>query len=89
MPRSSSASRLDLVPAGAATLTGLLAGIDGQIVVTRNASATQTVTLPSLSASSSAANEFSGGGGGVILPPLASCNLTYYGGTVQKWVITS
>jgi hypothetical protein len=80
--------RLDLVPAGAASLSGLAAGTDGQQAIARNNS-TQVLQLLSLNGGSSAANQFSGGGGGTTLPPLASCNLTYYAGTINKWIITT
>ena len=78
--------RLDLVPAGAATLNSLVAGADGQEVILRNASATQTITIP-VGGGGSAANEFTGGGGGAILPPLTAKLIVYYAGVINNWVL--
>lgn len=78
--------RLDLVPAGAATLNSLLRGTDGQEVVVRNASTTQTVEIP-VAGGGTAANEFTGGGGGTILPPLTAKLIVYYAGLINNWVL--
>lgn len=78
--------RLDLVPAGAATLNGLVAGTDGQEVILRNASTTQTITIQ-VAGGGTPANEFTGGGGGTILPPLTAKLAVYYGGTINNWVL--
>jgi hypothetical protein len=48
---------IDLTPSGSCTLTGLLAGFNGQIVVISNLS-TNSLTLDTLSGSSTAANQF-------------------------------
>lgn len=76
--------RLDLVPAGDATLNSLLAGIDGQEVIIRNTSSTFTVTVPTGGAGSA---PFEGGGGGTILPPGTAGNFVYYAGSINAWVI--
>ena len=77
--------RLDLVPAGAATLDSLAPGItDGQEVILRNASATQTITIPT---AGSGTAPFTGGGGGVILPPLTAVTATWYAGSFNEWVL--
>jgi hypothetical protein len=76
--------RLDLVPAGDATLNSLVAGIDGQEVIIRNASATFTITIP---AGGPGAVSFTGGGGGSFLPPLTPMTCVYYGGSINQWVI--
>jgi hypothetical protein len=76
--------RLDLVPAGNATLNSLVAGIDGQEVILRNASATFTITIPTGGAGTA---PFTGGGGGAILPPLTPINIVYYAGSINAWVI--
>lgn len=56
---SASTGVLDLNPSsGAATLTGLLAGYDGQRLVVSNVHASNAVTLNANSGSSSAANRF-------------------------------
>jgi hypothetical protein len=78
--------RLDLVPGGAATLNSLVGGADGQEVIVRNASTTQTITIP-VAGGGSAANEFTGGGGGTILPPLTAKLIVYYAGTINNWVL--
>lgn len=76
--------RLDLVPAGNATLNSLVAGIDGQEVILRNASASFTITIPTGGAGTA---PFTGGGGGAILPPLTPINIVYYAGSINAWVI--
>ncbi len=76
--------RLDLVPAGNATLNSLVASVDGQEVILRNASATFTITIP---AGGPGAAPFTGGGGGTILPPLTPITVVYYGGSIDEWVI--
>jgi hypothetical protein len=78
--------RLDLVRAGAATLNSLKAGVDGQEIFIRNASASQTVTIP-VAGGGTPANEFTAGGGGTILPPLTGTQAVYYGGTINNWVL--
>lgn len=62
-----------------------IAGNDGQIIIVRNASATDILTLPTGGASTI---PFSGGAGGVILPPSSSCQITYYS-TLSEYVITT
>jgi hypothetical protein len=84
-------SRLDVDPsAGAANLTGLLAGTDAQQIVIRNPDATNTLTLNNANAGSTAANQFLARAGfDVAIPPGSSVIATYYGGSIDKWVITT
>lgn len=79
--------RLDLVPAGDATLNSLVKAADGQEIIVRNNSAF-TVTIP-VGGGGTAANEFTGGGGGTILPPLTAQLICYYAGSINRWVIVS
>ncbi len=76
--------RLDLEPDGAANLNSLVAGIDGQLIILRNASATETVTIP---VGASGAAPFTGPGAGTILPPLAAMPAVYYAGGINNWVL--
>ena len=79
--------RLDLdTSAGAATITGLVAGSDAQIVIISNIGA-NTLTLAALNAGSSAANRFRYVAD-IALAQYDAVLAVYYGGTVNKWVLT-
>ena len=85
--------RLDLnAAAGAANLTGLLAGTDGQQILIRNLpSSGNIVTLNNQNAGSTAANRFQGlnlasPNADVILMPGSAILLMYYG-TLAYWVM--
>ncbi len=62
--------RLDLNPPADCSLTGLLAGLDGQLVYIRNISAFN-ITLDNLNAGSTAANQFSSPGDMMLTPRTA------------------
>lgn len=81
--------RLDVtLGAGVATtLTGLQAGVDGQPLTIRNLDATNALTLSNSNAGSTAANRFLGSGDANI-GPQGSVTLTYYGGSINRWVFT-
>lgn len=77
--------RVDVTPAsGGTTLTGWIAGGDGQIVLVTNISATDFLTLANQNAGSSAINRFRGSGD-ISLPPFGRCWMVYYGGSVNRW----
>lgn len=79
-------NRLDLdTTAGNATLTGLIAGTDNQIVLVSNTGA-NNLTLDATSSASSAANRFRASDL-MVIPPNGSMYVIYYGGTVNRWVI--
>lgn len=80
--------RLDLDPSsGNATLTGLIAGADGQLVMLTNIDPSYTLTLAALNSGSSSANQFRCVGD-LTLVPYDAVLACYYKGTVNKWVIT-
>ncbi len=80
--------RLDVTLAlGAATLTGLVAGTDGQLVLLFNADPANNLTLDNQNAASAAANRFEASGNWSIVPGGALW-LAYYAGTVNRWRIT-
>jgi hypothetical protein len=80
-------NRLDLDPnAGNSTLTGLLAGIDNQLILVANVNATNSLTLSNQDAGSAAANRFRASDSFTLLPG-GSIWLSYYAGTVNRWVI--
>jgi len=70
---------------GAANVTGLAAGVDGQWVFSQNVDPANNVTLNSLNAGSISANQFSYVAD-LILPPGAGA-LLVYDATFQKWLI--
>jgi hypothetical protein len=76
-------NRLRLAAAsGGSTITGLSAtGFgDGNVVLLRNTSTADSITLSHLSGSSSAANQFSlSGAASLVIPKLANCFLVYDG----------
>lgn len=72
-------------PSGAANVTGLAAGNDGQWIVIANHDGANNITLNSLNGASSAANQFSYAAD-LILPPGASV-VAVYDGTLAKWVL--
>lgn len=83
-------NRLLLAAAGGgSSITGLSAtGVaDGASLLIRNTSATDSITFPHLSGSSSAANQFScPNGADAVLQPLAATLVMYI---VNKWVFAS
>jgi hypothetical protein len=83
----STVNRLDLDPnAGNSTLTGLIAGVDNQIVLISNVDATNSLTLSNQDAGSAAANRFRASDSFTLLPGGAIW-IVYYAGTVNRWVI--
>lgn len=79
--------RIDVdTSAGNANWTGLLAGVDGQIVVIRNAAGANNLTLNNQNAGSTAANRFAAAGDFTLVPGNAIW-VIYYGGSVNRWVI--
>ncbi len=69
------------------TLTGLLAGTDGQQLTIRNIGATFNLILTVASGSSSAANQFYGQGTAKSVPPGSITRLTYYSLPNPRWAI--
>jgi hypothetical protein len=82
--------QLDLTgAAGDFNLTGLLAGLNLQQVVIRNAT-NFNGTLNDQNAGSLAANRFAiGGAGDTLLPAGVSILAVYYAGSINRWVIVS
>lgn len=81
--------RLDLLPGASCNLTGLVAGLDGQIMIIRNAAAIGSginVTLNNLNGGSAAANQFSFVAD-MVMPPGDTVTAVYYAGSVNKWVL--
>lgn len=80
--------RLDIDPTTVdSTLTGLVAGSDGQRVWVCNTDAVFNLKLVVASSSSTAANRFRGPPGTFTLSPGSRVLLVYYGGSVNRWVI--
>lgn len=83
--------RLDLTgnPGADFNLTGLLAGLDGQLIIVRNATAFNA-TLNSENAASLAANRFTNSFDVGILAG-ASQEIVYYGAStgINRWVVVS
>lgn len=80
--------RLDLDPSsGNATLTGLIAGADGQLVMLTNIDPTYTLKLAAQNSLSSAANRFRIVGD-LVLVPEDSVMACYYAGNVNRWIIS-
>jgi hypothetical protein len=81
--------RVDLdSTAGAANVTGLVAGSDGQVITIRNKPGGNDVILNNANAGSAAANQFSGpGGNDVDLPAGTAVGAVYYGGTIKQWIL--
>lgn len=83
----STVNRLDIdTTAGDATLTGLIAGIDNQILIISNIGA-NLLTLSNQDAGSAAANRFRASDSFTLVSG-GSIWVTYYAGTVTRWVIT-
>ena len=79
--------RLDLdTSAGDATLSGLVAGLDGQIMIVRNVGP-HDLQLQDRNAGSLAANQFCIGPGDLDLIFDQSVAMVYYAGTVNQWVV--
>lgn len=78
--------RLFLTAAGAANLTGLVAGLDNQWVLIVNDDATNNITLNSLNAGSAAANQFDYATD-LVLTPLDTV-IAVYDATEAKWILT-
>ena len=77
--------RLFLTAAGAANLTGLVAGVDNQWVLIVNDDAVDNITLNASNAGSAAANQFDYAAD-LILPPLSTV-IAVYDATEAKWVL--
>ncbi len=69
------------------TLTGLLAGTDGQQLTIRNIGATFNLILTISSGSSTAANQFYGQGTAKAIPPGSIARVTYYSLPNPRWAI--
>ncbi|HYM34701.1 MAG TPA: hypothetical protein VET48_04845 [Steroidobacteraceae bacterium] len=79
--------RLDLdSTAGVATVTGLLAGSDGQQVFIRNKPGGNNVTLMNANGGSAAANQFTSSDD-IILTPGTAVVLMYTAGAINKWAL--
>lgn len=80
--------RIDINPStNDITLTGLLAGTDGQQVFIRNTGSTYNVIFTIASSSSSAANRFDGSGTSFVLGPGARVFAIYYTSPSARWSI--
>ncbi len=75
--------------AGSATWTGLGAGEDGQHVILWNRDPANSLTLLVASAASVARNRFNGTSPSYVLTAGNACELVYYTGTINAWVIAS
>lgn len=71
---------------GAANVTGMVAGVDGQPVLIMNDDNANNITLNSLNAGSLAANRFQFAAD-VLLTPGASV-MVMYDSTLAKWLLT-
>lgn len=79
--------RLDINPSTLeSTLTGLLAGADGQRITFRNIGTVYSLILSTTSTSSSAANRFSGTSDAEIVPG-ASRDVIYYSLPSPRWSV--
>jgi len=79
--------RIDVdTSAGDTNWTGMLAGVDGQIVIIRNATGANNLTLNSESAGSTAANRFTAAAD-FTLPAGGAIWAIYYAGSVNRWVL--
>ncbi len=77
------------LPAGAGTWTGLEAGIDGQHLVLWNRDAANSLTLMVSNVGSVYYNRFNGPAANYILSAGNACELVYYEGEINAWVITA
>ncbi len=78
-------TRLDIAPSsGATNITGLTAGLDGQLVLIFNSDSSSSLTLNNQNGFSASANQFQGAGD-FILPPMTGILICYYAGTINKW----
>lgn len=82
-PGVAGAARIQATPAGAATVTGLEAGVDGQYLIVTNMSAVDDVTLLAQNAGSVAANRFASNGDTVLGPGQSAAFL--YDGVLARW----
>ncbi len=73
---------------GAATWTGLGAGNDGQHLVLWNTDTANSLTLLVANSGSVAANQFNGPVANYVLSAGNACELVYYAGIVNAWVLT-
>jgi len=86
---SAPVGRLDLDPsAGNATLLGMVAGLDGQVLIVRNIDAANTLAFADASSANPGESFAVGGGFDLTLTPGQSCQMVYYAGTVNAWVVT-
>ncbi len=74
---------------GSATWTGLGVGSDGQKVVLWNTDAANTLTLLIQSSSSLTPNQFYGTPTNYVLAAGNACELVYYAGNINGWVISA
>jgi len=74
-------------PSGAANVTGLVAGNDGQWVLIVNNDPNNAITLNSQNAGSTAANRFQYVAGDLTLPVGGSV-LAVYDVTIARWILT-
>jgi hypothetical protein len=77
-------SRLRITPAGAATLTGLVGGVDGKVIILTNVSAVDDITIMAQSGLSTAGNRFAMNGDSILPPGCAAMFL--YDGSLSRWV---
>lgn len=88
-PWPSGVGRLDLdASLGNATLTGLIAGSDGQIVYLSNIDPSFSIVLANQNTGSAAANRFRTVDD-LTLVPGDTLVILYYGGAVNRWVIVT
>lgn len=81
-------NRVDINPStGNVTLTGLLAGVDGQQVLIRNIGTTYSLILNTENSSSNVANRFFGAGNAMAFPPHFRIYCVYYTSPNPRWSI--
>jgi hypothetical protein len=88
VPALANIGRLDVdTTAGAANITGIAAGFDGQLLIVRCIGANpKYLTLNSMNAGSSAANQLQLPAD-LTLPQYDGILLCYYGGPINKWCL--
>jgi hypothetical protein len=80
--------RVDFTGGGAAaTVAGVVAGLDGQIVIFRNTTGAGLTLLDESATEGTPANRFTIGGGDLFLADGQSIHTVYYAGTVNRWVV--
>lgn len=83
----STINRIEIDPnAGDASLTGLLAGLDGQLMLITNTDAVNNLTLSNQDAGSAAANRFFGVAS-LTIPAGGSALCCYDGIVLNRWVM--